>query len=57
MPINQRFNANAANRVDVLHTNIDGFGLAEPCGHVDFYANGGVYSFTFLRMANYHRQV
>ncbi|KAJ8710539.1 hypothetical protein PYW08_009054 [Mythimna loreyi] len=30
-----------AERVDVLHTNIDGFGIAETLGHVDIYANGG----------------
>ncbi|XP_037297626.1 phospholipase A1 [Manduca sexta] len=27
--------------VDVIHTNIDGFGIAERLGHVDIYVNGG----------------
>ncbi|XP_026728616.1 phospholipase A1-like [Trichoplusia ni] len=30
-----------AEKVDVIHTNIDGFGIAEALGHVDFYVNGG----------------
>lgn len=41
VPRVERLNSDAAKRVDVLHTNIDGFGIAEPSGHVDFYANGG----------------
>lgn len=41
VPPTARLHADAAHRVDVLHTNIDGFGIAEPLGHVDFYANGG----------------
>lgn len=38
-----RFNRDDALRVDAIHTNMDGFGMAEPMGHVDFYANGGEY--------------
>lgn len=38
-----KFNANDGEKVVVIHTNIDGFGTAEPLGHVDFYANGGEY--------------
>ncbi|XP_022818762.1 phospholipase A1-like [Spodoptera litura] len=30
-----------AELVDVIHTNIDGFGIAEALGHIDIYANGG----------------
>lgn len=30
-----------AELVDVVHTNIDGFGIAEALGHIDIYANGG----------------
>ncbi|KAH9632641.1 hypothetical protein HF086_008468 [Spodoptera exigua] len=30
-----------AEQVDVVHTNIDGFGIAEALGHIDIYANGG----------------
>ncbi|XP_061706595.1 lipase member H-like [Cydia pomonella] len=41
LPPWERFNAGGAERVDALHTNIDGFGIAHPMGHVDFYANGG----------------
>lgn len=43
LPRSERLNSDAADKVDVLHTNIDGFGIAEPSGHVDFYANGGEY--------------
>ncbi|RVE42897.1 hypothetical protein evm_012452 [Chilo suppressalis] len=43
LPYSERLNRNAAHKVDVLHTNIDGFGIADPLGHVDFYANGGEY--------------
>ncbi|XP_075985730.1 phospholipase A1-like [Anticarsia gemmatalis] len=30
-----------AERVDIIHTNIDGFGIAETLGHIDIYVNGG----------------
>lgn len=43
LPTDQRLYRTDAERVDVLHTNIDGFGMAERLGHVDFYANGGEY--------------
>ncbi|CAG9791838.1 unnamed protein product [Diatraea saccharalis] len=43
LPYSERLNRNAAQKVDVLHTNIDGFGIPDPLGHVDFYANGGEY--------------
>lgn len=36
-----RLSVSDAERVAILHTNIDGFGIAEPLGHIDFYANGG----------------
>ncbi|KPJ10569.1 Lipase member H-A [Papilio machaon] len=38
-----RFSASAAHMVDALHTNMDGFGLADTVGHIDIYANGGEY--------------
>ncbi|CAH2091788.1 unnamed protein product [Euphydryas editha] len=41
LPRLERFNSDAAHKVDAVHTNIDGFGLAEAVGHVDFYINGG----------------
>ncbi|XP_041972731.1 lipase member H-like [Aricia agestis] len=43
MPPEEKLNPSDAQRVDVLHTNIDGFGIAERLGHVDFYVNGGEY--------------
>ncbi|XP_030023024.1 lipase member I isoform X2 [Manduca sexta] len=43
LPPAARLNAQVAHKVDVLHTSIDGFGIAEPLGHIDFYANGGEY--------------
>lgn len=30
-----------AETVDIIHTNIDGFGIAETLGHIDIYVNGG----------------
>ncbi|XP_063897563.1 phospholipase A1-like isoform X1 [Helicoverpa armigera] len=36
-----KFAKTDAEKVDVLHTNIDGFGIAETLGHIDIYANGG----------------
>ncbi|XP_038218580.1 phospholipase A1-like [Zerene cesonia] len=43
LPIEEKLWHTDAHRVDVLHTNIDGFGIAERLGHIDFYANGGEY--------------
>ncbi|CAH0760147.1 unnamed protein product [Diatraea saccharalis] len=41
LPAKYKLDSSDAVRVDVVHTNIDGFGMAEPLGHVDFYVNGG----------------
>ncbi|XP_032524119.2 phospholipase A1-like isoform X2 [Danaus plexippus] len=41
LPASERLDRSDAQRVDVIHSNIDGFGIAEPLGHIDFYANGG----------------
>ncbi|CAB3256695.1 unnamed protein product [Arctia plantaginis] len=41
LPKKARLHADVAEKVDVVHTNIDGFGIAEPLGDVDFYVNGG----------------
>lgn len=38
-----RLDASNADFVQVIHTNIDGFGMATPMGHVDLYVNGGEY--------------
>ncbi|CAK1543629.1 unnamed protein product [Leptosia nina] len=43
LPAEEKVSPTDADHVDVLHTNIDGFGIAERLGHVDFYANGGEY--------------
>ncbi|CAG5057572.1 unnamed protein product [Parnassius apollo] len=43
LPPSSKLQASDADRVDIVHTNIDGFGLAEKLGHVDFYVNGGEY--------------
>lgn len=36
-----RLDQSDADFVDVVSTNIDGFGMAAPVGHVNFYVNGG----------------
>ncbi|XP_053618372.1 lipase member I-like [Plodia interpunctella] len=41
LPPEFRLDASDGEKVDVVHTNIDGFGIAERLGHVDFYVNGG----------------
>ncbi|XP_013193873.1 phospholipase A1 [Amyelois transitella] len=41
LPSEYRLDSSDADKVDVVHTNIDGFGIAERLGHVDFYVNGG----------------
>lgn len=38
-----RLDASNADYVEVIHTNIDGFGMGARMGHVDFYINGGEY--------------
>ncbi|XP_048000848.1 phospholipase A1-like isoform X2 [Leguminivora glycinivorella] len=43
MPLEHRLNPSDAEHIEIVHTNIDGFGTPEPLGHVDFYANGGEY--------------
>ncbi|CAG9571140.1 unnamed protein product [Danaus chrysippus] len=43
-----RLDAEDADFVQVVHTNIDGFGMATRMGHVDFYLNGGEYQPTDL---------
>ncbi|VVC93466.1 unnamed protein product [Leptidea sinapis] len=39
----ERLDASNADFIQVLHTNIDGYGMANKMGHVDFYINGGEY--------------
>lgn len=51
MPNEERLNPDAADKVDVVHTNMDGFGIADAMGHVDFYVNGGKVFFTLRRYA------
>lgn len=38
-----RLDQSDADFVDIISTNIDGFGMAAPIGHVNFYVNGGEY--------------
>lgn len=37
----ERLDSSNADFVEVIHTNIDGFGMAARMGHVDIYVNGG----------------
>lgn len=39
--IDSKLDASDAKFVDVIHTNAGWKGKLEPCGHVDFYPNGG----------------
>ncbi|XP_053618478.1 lipase member H-B-like [Plodia interpunctella] len=41
LPPKYRLDASDGENVDIVHTNIDGFGIADRLGHVDFYVNGG----------------
>lgn len=41
LPKEERLDVSDAEKVDIVHTNIDGFGIAERLGHIDFYVNGG----------------
>lgn len=40
-PDNERLSADDAEFVEVIHTNAGLFGFLKPCGHVDYYPNGG----------------
>ncbi|KAM5332437.1 lipase member I [Glossophaga mutica] len=40
-PSNGRLDYTDAKFVDVIHSDIDGLGIKEPLGHIDFYPNGG----------------
>ncbi|XP_034826452.1 phospholipase A1-like [Maniola hyperantus] len=44
----ERLDASDADFVQVIHTNIDGYGMATRMGHVDFYVNGGEFQPTDL---------
>ncbi|KAL0811799.1 hypothetical protein ABMA28_009228 [Loxostege sticticalis] len=46
----ERLDASNADFVEVIHTNIDGYGMAARMGHVDFYVNGGEYQPSELLM-------
>lgn len=41
LPTDQKMAPTDGQHVDIVHTNMDGFGIAERLGHVDFYVNGG----------------
>ncbi|CAG9793066.1 unnamed protein product [Diatraea saccharalis] len=43
LPPEDRLSASDADFVEVLHMNIDGYGMAARMGHVDYYVNGGEY--------------
>ncbi|XP_059055904.1 pancreatic lipase-related protein 2-like [Achroia grisella] len=45
-----RLAASDADFVEVVHTNVDGYGMAARMGHVDFYVNGGEYQPSDLNM-------
>ncbi|XP_016007505.1 lipase member I isoform X2 [Rousettus aegyptiacus] len=40
-PSNGRLDYTDAKFVDVIHSDINGLGIKEPLGHIDFYPNGG----------------
>lgn len=48
LPPRDRFHSAGALKVDAIHTNIDGFGIPDAIGHVDFYVNGGKSNDNFI---------
>ncbi|XP_037807813.1 phospholipase A1 [Lucilia sericata] len=40
-PANEKLTADDADYVEVVHTNAGEYGYETPCGHVDYYPNGG----------------
>nr|XP_026499991.1 pancreatic lipase-related protein 2-like [Vanessa tameamea] len=46
----ERLDASNADFVQVVHTNIDGYGMSARMGHVDFYVNGGEFQPTDLNV-------
>ncbi|KAI8122059.1 hypothetical protein FF38_06995 [Lucilia cuprina] len=40
-PANEKLTADDADYVEVVHTNAGEYGYKTPCGHVDYYPNGG----------------